>query len=351
MALTEITYTGDGTDVTFGPIPFEYLEDSDINITLDGTPTVAFTIDPATKIITFSSAPANGVSIRVYRLTSSDSLSATFISGSAIRAQDLNNNFKQNLYVTQEVNNYSLQDIGNVTLNANYTFSGTVSGSAPTANSHLVTKQYVDALAFSGTGISDGNKGDITISSSGSVWTIDNDAVTTSKIADGNVTSAKLSFTPLESADIGVTVQGYDADTAKLDVAQTFTAVQTFTSPVLTTPSITDPTITGTILEDVYTISDGAAFEVDPGNGSVQLITLGASRTPKATNFAAGESVTLMVDDGTAYTITWTDTTWGPSGVIWTGGSAPTLATSGYTVIQLWKVGSQVYGATVGDVA
>jgi hypothetical protein len=145
----------------------------------------------------------------------------------------------------------------------------------------------------------------------------------------------------LESGAIGVTVQGYDADTAKLDAAQTFTAVQT----------LTDPAIIGTILEDVYTITDGAAFEVDPSNGSVQLITLGANRTPKATNFAAGESITLMVDDGTAYTLTWTDATWGGSGVVWIGGSAPTLATSGYTVIQFWKVSTTVYGAYVGDLA
>ena len=145
----------------------------------------------------------------------------------------------------------------------------------------------------------------------------------------------------LAAAAIGVTVQGYDADTAKLDVVQTFTAVQT----------LTDPAIIGTILEDVFTITDGAAFEVNPGDGSVQLITLGASRTPKATNFAAGESITLMVDDGTAYTLTWTDATWGGSGVVWTGGTAPTLATSGYSVIQFWKVSTQVYGAYVGDVA
>jgi len=119
----------------------------------------------------------------------------------------------------------------------------------------------------------------------------------------------------------------------------------------LTNKTLTDPAITGTILEDVYTISDGAAFEIDPGNGSVQLITLGANRTPKATNMAAGEAITLMVDDGTAYTLTWTDTTFGTSGVVWKtdAGAAPTLNTTGYTVIVLWKVGSQVYGARVGD--
>jgi hypothetical protein len=114
---------------------------------------------------------------------------------------------------------------------------------------------------------------------------------------------------------------------------------------------LTDPAIVGTISEDIHTVADGAAFEVDPGNGSVQLITLGGSRTPKATNFAAGEAVTLMVDDGSDYTLTWTDSTWGTSGVIWTGGEAPTLSTSGYTVIQFWKVSTQIYGANVGAVA
>ena len=128
---------------------------------------------------------------------------------------------------------------------------------------------------------------------------------------------------------------------AATNAAQTFTAVQT----------LTDPAIVGTILEDVYTITDGAAFEVDPANGSVQLITLSANRTPLATNFAAGESITLMVDDGSGRTLTWTSTTWGASGVVWVGGSAPTLETSGYTVLQFWKVSNTVYGALVGAVA
>ena len=254
------------------------------------------------------------------------------------------------------------------TVSANLTW--TLPGADGTNGQVLSTNGSGTLSWATGGGVSDGDKGDITVSSSGASWTIDNDAVTYAKIQNVSATDRILGRSTagagdiqeitctaagralLDDADaaaqrttlglaIGTDVQAYDADTAKLDVVQTFTAVQT----------LTDPAIIGTILEDVYTISDGAAFEVDPGNGSVQLITLGANRTPKATNFAAGESVTLMVDDGTAYTLTWTDATWGSGGVIWVGGSAPTLATSGYTVIQFWKVSSQIYGALVGSVA
>jgi hypothetical protein len=105
--------------------------------------------------------------------------------------------------------------------------------------------------------------------------------------------------------------------------------------------------------EVVYVITDAAAFEINPSNGGIQTITLGANRTPKATSFTAGQSLTLMVTAG-AFTLTWTDTTFGASGVKWVGptapGTAPVLSTSDVTVIELWKVGSQVYGAFVGIV-
>lgn len=124
--------------------------------------------------------------------------------------------------------------------------------------------------------------------------------------------------------------------------------VGTTDTQTLTNKTLTDPALVGCPLEDVYTITDGAAFEIDPSNGTIQLITLGASRTPKATNFANGEAITLLVADGTDYTITWTDAT---LNVHWftDGGSNPTLNTSGYTSIVLFKAGNQIYGARVGD--
>jgi hypothetical protein len=121
-------------------------------------------------------------------------------------------------------------------------------------------------------------------------------------------------------------------------------AVATDFSQTLSNKTITNLIFDGDYTEEVFTITDGASVDLDPSNGTVQLWTLGASRSPTATGFAAGQSMTLMVNDGSAYTITW------PS-VTWVGGSAPALATSGYTVIELWKVSTTLYGALVGSVA
>jgi hypothetical protein len=82
---------------------------------------------------------------------------------------------------------------------------------------------------------------------------------------------------------------------------------------------------------------------IDPANGTIQTWALGASQTPTS-SLAAGESVTLRISDGTAYTVTW------PS-VVWIGGSAPTLATSGYTWVVLFNVGGTLYGLHSGDTA
>lgn len=111
------------------------------------------------------------------------------------------------------------------------------------------------------------------------------------------------------------------------------------------TQSMTNKTLTGT-QETVYAITDGASVDINPAYGGIQTWTLGGNRTPTAASFGAGQSVLLMINDGAAYTVTWTAV-----GVVWVGGTAPTLPTSGYGVVELWRVGATVYGASVGDVA
>ena len=97
------------------------------------------------------------------------------------------------------------------------------------------------------------------------------------------------------------------------------------------------------IIERVFTITDAASVDINPANGTIQMWTLGASRTPTALTFSSGQSVTLMITAG-IYSITWSSVP-----VTWIGGAAPGLSTSSITTLALWKSGSTVYGTSLGS--
>jgi hypothetical protein len=111
------------------------------------------------------------------------------------------------------------------------------------------------------------------------------------------------------------------------------------------TQTLTAKTL-GNYTETVFSITDGATVDLNPNNGPIQQWILGANRTPGQASWAAGQSITLLVDDGSAFTIDWATLA-----VQWKtdGGTAPSLNTTLPTVIVLWKVGSTIYGARVGD--
>ena len=91
---------------------FSYLDVSEIrvDITVGSTTTTystssspaGFTVVSPNQFVTLSSHPADTDAIRIYRLTNLDTTQATFVSGSAISANDLNNNHKQTLQAAQE---------------------------------------------------------------------------------------------------------------------------------------------------------------------------------------------------------------------------------------------------------
>ena len=98
----ENTYTGNGstTDYSF---TFPYLDTTDIKASLATVNTTAYSLLNATTV-RFNTPPGNNVAIRIYRETGFETPKATFYPGSAIRANDLNDNTLQNLYVNQESN-------------------------------------------------------------------------------------------------------------------------------------------------------------------------------------------------------------------------------------------------------
>ena len=101
MATISNSFTGDGSTTNYS-FTFEYLEQDEVKVTLDGTATTAFTFANATTL-SFTSAPASGVDILIFRDTNVDTVKATFFPGSAIKAEDLNDNFTQNNFAVQEL--------------------------------------------------------------------------------------------------------------------------------------------------------------------------------------------------------------------------------------------------------
>tara|TARA_R100000664_G_C2757052_1_gene145064 strand:- start:1927 stop:2397 length:471 start_codon:yes stop_codon:yes gene_type:complete len=102
MAATTKPYTQQAGGQRIYSFDFPYLKTEDVKVSLDGTNTTAFTLNTATSI-QLNSAPSVGVKILIYRNTDVDTAQAIFSSGSSYRATDLNNNFDQILYFSQEV--------------------------------------------------------------------------------------------------------------------------------------------------------------------------------------------------------------------------------------------------------
>jgi len=130
MANTFVEYTGNGSTTNYS-FTFEYIKEAEVKVTIDGTATTAFTFANATTL-SFTTAPASGAKIRIYRETDVSSLKATFFAGSAIKAEDLNDNFTQNNFAVEEVRE-STWDVDTETIKSNETWVSSDTQIATTA--------------------------------------------------------------------------------------------------------------------------------------------------------------------------------------------------------------------------
>lgn len=103
MAITQNTYTGNGATTLYSFV-FPYIDETDVKVEIDGVFTTAYSFANATTI-EFDTAPADQSLIRIYRETDVEDTKAEFYPGSAIRAQNLNDNFEQKLFAIQEIKN------------------------------------------------------------------------------------------------------------------------------------------------------------------------------------------------------------------------------------------------------
>jgi len=101
MANSFVRFTQTGSTTTY-PLGFEYRSQADISVTLNGTPTTAFTYNAAGTEIIFNTAPAVGTSIQITRATSQDSKLVDYAEGSVLTEGDLDTDSTQAFFMSQE---------------------------------------------------------------------------------------------------------------------------------------------------------------------------------------------------------------------------------------------------------
>ena len=240
MAVTSNSYTGNGSTTNYS-ITFPYIATTDIKAQINGVATTAFSLANATTVA-FSSAPANGAAIVLYRTTDDTSIPATFYAGSSIRSDDLNNNFTQTLYIGQETAARSLSSLGgtmtgDLTMgqNANVLFEGstddahetTLTVANPTADRTItlpnVTGTVVttgDTGSVSNTMLADAELQELATMSSGTASALADLTQTEVQVIDGITASTaelnKLDGVTASTAELNI-IDGVTATTAEIN--------------------------------------------------------------------------------------------------------------------------------------
>jgi hypothetical protein len=194
---TEVSHTQTTTGNRDFSVTFPFLAVTDIKVQLGGvtkTVTNDYTIvqSGANTVVNFNTAPADNSTIRIFRDTNIDDIEATYAAGSSIRAQDLNNCYKQLLYAAQEFGtlkddnsvSFSLGNKGDLSINSSsdYVINTNAIENAMMADNSVGTAELV--------------------ASSVTNPKVANNAIQTSHIQDNAITNAKMADDSVNTAEI-----------------------------------------------------------------------------------------------------------------------------------------------------
>ena len=219
--------------------------------------------------------------------------------------------------------------------------SGTVT-STMIANGTIVDADINASAAISGSKIqaaSTSNAGAVQLTDSTS-----STSITTAATPNSVKSAYDLANSALQSADIGVTVQGYDTDLAAVaglsttglinrtgsGTASTVAApsggivgttdTQTLTNKTLTSPELTSaPYVNGSYRSNIVAV---AALNIDCSAGNYFTKTISANSTFTFSNATSSRAISFTLElTHTSGTVTW------PASVKWPSDTAPTLTT------------------------
>ena len=271
MATTENNFIGNGSTTDY-PFTFEYIEESDVKASINETLTTDFTFANATTL-SFNTAPANSARIRIFRDTEIDTLKATFFAGSAIKAEDLNNNFTQNNFAVQEIaNNTWNKESG--TIHSDETW---VSNDTQIATTAAMDQRFQDeateTIESTETWVADDDRVPTTLAADNRSIDLINTAVTTAIQTDG--TGITIDQSSGSSAIFGLGAGSIDLDRIKdSDIVTSAEANPNDDNTIATTAKI-DDMIDAALTGDIRVDSSGLTV-TNNGDGTITM-GIGAS--------------------------------------------------------------------------
>lgn len=313
MATTENFINGDGTTTQFN-FTFPYIKKEDVRIELQefviADNTIASTVEVTDFTIPdvnptqvqfnavsennyqeatgapkqyYADTTPNLVRIRIYRVTDTSTTASTFFVGSAIRAQDLNTNFEQALYIGQEEEN-KIQDV---------VAGGIADGSITTSK---IADDAVTAAKLGNNAVTTDKIATAAVTQN----RLSNNSVRTAKIQDGNVTALKIE-SPLSGDLTFAASQTYPKIPANTQTA-TYTLVASDAGKHIniTTGGVTVPSGVFDV-GDVISIYNNNSPNTSPNDqtitqgGSVTLRQAGTANTGNRTLAQYGLATILCV--------------------------------------------------------
>ena len=302
--IIENNYTGDGSTVLFS-FTFEYIEATDIEVSIDSVTvaTTAYSLANATTV-EFVTAPAVGAAIRIYRNTTVTTPKAEFFPGSAIRAQDLNDNFEQILFVTQEADAISERaeaaadaaEIATAAAQASAA-SATAAGAAAQASAAAAATDAASAQADAAQAATDAAAANTTANAANATANTANtnatqaaaDAAAAASSASAAATSASSATTAATNAQTSAANALVQASQAATDAssAQTSATNAAASAVVATNNAAAANTNANTAIATANTAASDATTAVSTANNAVSTAQTASNTATTASNDAS----------------------------------------------------------------